>query len=76
MLDAVEDFGVPVDTQLLLDIHPAWRVKGLLPQAGGVLDQDPAVMQALYLLDYMIAWTIQNEQREDNLPDFDQLFKD
>lgn len=47
---------MPIDVDLLLKIYPPWRDHGTLPREGGSADQDDAEMEALYLVDYMVAF--------------------
>jgi len=38
---------------------------GVLPEAGGSLDQDPDIMDALNFMSLMVGWYIQNERKDD-----------
>lgn len=53
-----------------------YRDRGLLPAAGGTLDQPADVMDAFDLVDRMVSWHIYNEQLEaptNDIPDLDDM---
>jgi hypothetical protein len=74
-LDDQREVAFEVAPELLLICYPAWKKYGTLPHAGGVLDQPPAIMRALYDLDYIVAWYMQNEEKSDpnRIPDVSKV---
>lgn len=68
-----DEAGVWCDVDLLLMVYPPYKRHGLLPEAGGVLDQNPLIMRSLNKLDLMVEYYKQNPDRKgtDDLPGLD-----
>jgi hypothetical protein len=56
-LDNIIDFGVTMDPDLLMKVYPVYR-------QGGAVDQYDHEMEALYFIDYMIVWWIDNLRKQ------------
>ena len=57
-----------------MDVYIPFREHGILPHAGGWLDQDYWLTEALLDLDYRVAWCMQNSQKRANLPKARDIF--
>lgn len=68
-----EDPGWPVDVDIILDTYWHFRQHHILPRAGGLLDQDPYIIEAFRLLDMEVEWNKQNEPKRGNLPNFTDM---
>jgi hypothetical protein len=69
------DPGWLADIDTLIETHWPYRTHKQLPEAGGTLDQDPALMQSLKWLDWQIEWQKINEKKPTALLDFDEFQK-
>ncbi len=69
--DDVVDFRMLISEDLFYRTFPSYYDRGILPHAGGSLDQDPDIMSAMALGMLMVAWHTQNEKQADTegLPD-------
>ncbi|GAB4527853.1 MAG: hypothetical protein OHK0046_46060 [Anaerolineae bacterium] len=69
VIEDIEDPGLLEDPEYLMQVYLPYRDKGLLPEAGGTGDQDPATMHGIDLLNLMVAWWIQEMERGGKRPD-------
>lgn len=53
-----EDPGLAADIELVKRCFISWHDHRLLPSAGGTLDQDPDLMEALLDIEYRVAYTV------------------
>lgn len=74
-LDEIEDVRLMVPASLIYKVFPAYYDHGILPEAGGSLDQDDDIMDALNIVMYLISWHVENEKKRDpdSMPTIDDI---
>lgn len=74
----VPDFGVTASKELIFMAYLPYRQKNLLPESGGILDQDNDLLSAFATMDNMVTWWRYELRKRDadKLKSIDDLYGD